>query len=110
MGLGFVHRSTSAWSLPVGGNPNPHRFTIKDSYSIDELYCALKVVYPDCSNYEGNKVLVFKGYTLESIKSMKYLDPHFSSDKTTPTPFARFEPTAEGWEYAKKLVNRLAND
>jgi len=101
--------SSSPW-LPSTGNPNPHRFTIKDTYVIDELYCALKVNYPDCLNYEGNKVLVFNGYSLESIKSMKYLDPHFSRDKKSPTPFARFEPTAEGWEYAKKLVNRLAND
>ncbi len=98
----------SSWNTP-SGNPNPHNFYIYDHYELDDCV-ALKMRYPDCNNYEGNKIVVYCGWSLDVLKNMASLDPHFSADRSMPSPFARFEPTDRGWEYAKKLVNRLAGD
>lgn len=86
------------------GNPNPYRFKIKKLLSVRRFTIA-SVHYPDCRNYEGNKVLVFENVPSDKIKNLNYLDPHFSESKAHPSPIARFAPTQQGWEYAVSFCN-----
>jgi hypothetical protein len=70
-------------------------------------YLVVKVNYPGAKHYEGNKVLVYDGITIDDLKDLKALDPHFLENKEKPTPIARFEPTEVGWIYAQKFCNML---
>jgi uracil DNA glycosylase len=81
------------------GNPNPHNFIIEEVMAIGKFVIA-RVRYPDCSNYEGRKVLVFEGTTTRTLQTQVALDPHFCDSKVHPSPVARFEPTNRGWNYA----------
>jgi hypothetical protein len=61
----------------------------------------LKVQYSGCTNFEGVKVMVFRG----TYRKRNYLDPHF--DETGQSPIARFRPDAEGWQMALDLAKSL---
>ena len=41
------------------GGPQPRRFNIIDTLSIGK-YLIVTINYPDCKNYEGNKILVYE--------------------------------------------------
>ena len=85
--------------------PDPRRFEILRGYNVvnkDTSWAILEVHYPDCTNYEGRKILVYKGTTTYRICGSGILDPHFN--EAGLAPFARFEPTEEGWEGALTLV------
>ena len=91
---------------PPAGNPNPSNYKIVGA---DERhgYLVVKIQYPDCSNYEGNKILVFKG-TLIELVNQKWIDPHFfEANPDFKSPLARFVPTDEGWEMALLLIEAL---
>jgi hypothetical protein len=89
---------------PSSGNPNPTNFKITKVY--DTAYnTAVMVEYPDAKNYEGKKILVYKGVSSSDLKNEKALDPHFSEKGLAP--FARFEPTDKGWEQAMYLAEHL---
>lgn len=95
----------------VAPAPNPHNFKILNTFSIGS-YLVLKVKYPNCTNYEGVKIMVYHDkdhLRLYGIQHKSSLDPHFNNkkDSTNPSPIARFEPTAEGWKNAKKFVKML---
>jgi len=105
MGIGPFKRwsEDTSTDLPVShhkapGNPDPLRWDLLEYESTGRLLL-LKVRYPDCTNYEGVKILVLKGTTIERVKARKTLDPHFSPDEFSP--LARFEPTDLGWKCAK---------
>ena len=108
MGVG-PFRSTSscncAWPrtpLRPAANPDPTRFTI---IAVEQfgVFCICTVEYPDCTNYEGRKVLVFYDVTEEQLRAQKTLDPHFC-DNQHLSPVARFEPTERGLALARLLV------
>jgi hypothetical protein len=85
--------------------PDPRRFEILRGFNVankDTTWAILEVYYPDCTNYEGRKILVYKGTTTYRIRNYDKLDPHFTEGPITP--FARFEPTEEGWEGALTLA------
>ena len=88
-------------------NPDPknydaHRWTVLNGMLIVE------VVYPDCKNYEGKKILVFDdGVTLTELHAQGSIDPHFSESKKHHSPIARFEPTSRGWNMAISFVEHL---
>ena len=89
-------------------NPNPHNFKVQQTLQLGKLTIA-QVVYPDCTNYEGNKILVFE-LTAEQVRDMKVIDPHFSRIAPHLSPIARFVPTERGWEMAlnfAKIVHQL---
>lgn len=86
-------------------DPNPTKFTIR-KYNEQNGNLAILVNYPNCKNYEGDKIIVYKNTTWEQVRNLNELDPHFT-DETTIKPFARFEPTAEGWMKAVELLNVL---
>jgi len=84
--------------------PRPDNFIIVDVVEINNNLVAT-VKYPNCTSFEGKKVLVFKGMTVNDLRKIKLLDPHFSLKGLSP--FARFVPTEEGLEAAKTLCSML---
>lgn len=60
----------------------------------------MSIRYPDCTNYEGLKILVFeKGTKLEHLLNQGMIDPHFGTEGIHP--IARFVPTKDGLTRAK---------
>ena len=98
MGLGMFSSSScdDGCRFP---NPNPKNFLIMHSFSIGN-YLVVKVCYPDCTNYEGVKILVYWGTSVKKLNIQGSLDPHFSENKEYVSPIARFEPTKYGWDSA----------
>ena len=105
--------SASHWDCGCGGkasklpNPDPKNFKILRSVKAGR-YVTVMVNYPDCTNYEGNKVLVFSDLTQDQIGLLKSIDPHFC-EGDHPSPIARFEPTADGWDMSITFINTLNN-
>lgn len=92
-------------NIPPMPAPNPARFEIRRLEQVGADRVVAEVHYPDCTNYEGNKILLFVGMTERGVREMKTMDPHFSP--TQVCPFARFEPTKRGWEWAIYLADRM---
>jgi len=85
-------------------NPNPRNFAIEDVEVFGD--CLLvRVKYPDCTNYEGVKIMLFHGVPLIELNAVKELDPHFCEDGISP--IARFEPTDRGWELGRSLARAI---
>lgn len=59
-------------------------------------YTLVQVKYIGATNYEGRKILLYKGNLPDE------LDPHFCEHHKSPV--ARFEPTELGWELALCLM------
>jgi hypothetical protein len=95
-----------ARSVVINNNPNPYNFKITKELVIEEFVIVM-VNYPDCTNYEGNKILVYENMTLSDIKRLSILDPHFSKDKPFQSPIARFVPNDQGWIYAITMVKAI---
>jgi len=106
MGIGFGI-STSSFDEPTKGNPNPQKFEIiwEENY-YDHLILVVK--YPDCTNYEGKKILLFdEGVTKKEIVRQGMIDPHFSDNPNYISPIARFVPTKKGLNLAKLLAEHI---
>lgn len=89
-------------------NPNPHNYRFVKVKEIDDgKFLVLLLHYPDCTNYEGNKILLFKDTTLIELINQRFIDPHFFTDQQLKSPIARFVPTDEGWRMAISLVETL---
>ena len=86
--------------------PNPNNYYIQWHFQANN-YLIVMMNYSDCTNYEGNKILMFKGITIDMLKNQKVIDPHFSRNLKFYSPIARFEPTLEGWSMAVKFVKSL---
>lgn len=78
--------------------------------SITEIgkFVIVEVKYYGCINYDGRKLLVYKGITKDTIKNATKLNPHFLEQEGI-FPFARFEPTTAGEVAAVSLVILLNN-
>ena len=87
-------------------NPKPENYIILNYY-IEGRFLLLLVNYPDCKNYEGNKILLYENTDLEDIKRQGSIDPHFSNNIKKHSPIARFVPTLTGWDMAQKLIRVL---
>lgn len=86
-------------------NPDPSNFIIMQ-YKFINRYTILKVKYPDCTNYEGEKILVYdEGFNVDELIRSKRLDPHFFTEGDSP--IARFEPTKRGWTMAEIFVHAM---
>jgi hypothetical protein len=77
--------------------PDPRNYKIKKYLEIDNNLL-IEIQYLDCTNYEGNKILLYKDISLELLKSQVLIDPHFSENSKYRSPAARFEPTDAGWK------------
>lgn len=89
------------------GNPNPSKFKIIRSEQIGNNLL-LEINYPDCQNYEGNKILLYENMTIEKLLLQELIDPHFSDNKKYASPLARFEPTDHGRQLAREFLKNLA--
>lgn len=83
-------------------NPNPNNYKILQHKKIGN-YLIIKINYLDCTNYEGNKILVFENCRLDELLYQKSIDPHFSENKKFKSPIARFKPTEKGWKLAELM-------
>lgn len=88
-------------------NPSPERFSILRSERVGD-YLILMVHYPDCTNFEGVKIMVYQGFADTAAllaASNGKLDPHFCPHG--PSPLVRFKPNEKGFDaaiaYAKSL-------
>ena len=72
-------------------------------------YLVLKVRYPDCTNYEGVKIMVYEDTNIIEIQKVNKgtIDPHFGVNPDFISPIARFEPTDRGWEMAIKFCKSM---
>ena len=99
-----INSSSDGPSWPVqtdSKNPDPKHFEIT-GHTVNGEYVILEVVYPNCTNYEGKKLLVFKGHTVKSLLLLKEMDPHFLEDGFSC--IARFAPTDEGLAEAGRFI------
>lgn len=97
-------RSKKSPKLP---NPDPDNYKVTKAHE-EGGYLIVMINYPDCVNFEGNKILVFFEVTLIDLVNQKLIDPHFfPSDEKYKSPVARFVPTDEGWEMAKTFVQAM---
>lgn len=104
MGCSPFNKSCSVYSPTAKrtvGNPNPARFEILRVEEVGPNLVAM-IRYPDCKNYEGVKVLLYRSMSKQSLMSAKRLDPHFS--EWGASPIARFQPDAEGWLLALSVA------
>lgn len=112
IGPGYRHRSTPRTEYvyvdrpakSTTPNPDPKNFRIRRIETFTNAVVLL-VQYPDCTNFEGKKVMVYRGTTVNDILSTDELDPHFT--ESTLAPVARFEPTDEGWRFACQFARTL---
>lgn len=79
--------------IKVVSKPDPSNYRIRKRY-VKGDYVLMLINYPDSKNYEGNKILLFEGVTVDQIKRKRRIDPHFK--KKGISPIARFEPTDKG--------------
>lgn len=91
----------------VDGNPDPDNWKIIKAKEYGK-YLLLEMHYPDCTNYEGKKILVFENVSLVDIVNQRQIDPHFfPANPKFKSPIARFEPTPRGWTMAEGLIKSL---
>ena len=98
--------NTNAGQEPVAPNPNPGKFKIRKFDPANGNVVVL-INYEGCTNYEGNKILVYENLTIEELRSQGLIDPHFSENEKYRSPFARFEPTTKGWIKAVLFARNL---
>ncbi len=91
----------------VVSNPDPTKYRILREKRINN-FIILKINYTESTNYEGNKILVFKDHSLLDIVNQKEgIDPHFSDNSSLISPIARFRPDDEGWNLAVFLAENI---
>jgi hypothetical protein len=93
--------SSAGCSSQQNPNPKPKRFSILEC-GINQDFTILRVKYPGCTNYEGVKILVYKGNVMKELMEAKEIDPHFCNKHLSP--IARFAPTEEGLRLALNLT------
>lgn len=112
MGMRLFLRSASSYDPPARSrrkvlpNPDPNNYKIKRSSSLHGNLL-VEVNYPDCTNYEGNKILLYRETTLKQLKKQKHIDPHFARSKKFKSPVARFEPTKRGWGMGLVMLRKI---
>ena len=89
-----------ASETPDTVNPNPKKFKITNIIEANGyLLCIVK--YPNCTNYEGKKVILFEELTKAELMKFNTLDPHFFPENKI---IARFKPSSEGIKLAYKTM------
>jgi len=92
-----VSQKYTATSTVINDAPDPNNFKITNVERIGS-FTILKVNYPNCKNYKGDKVMVFDNLSELDLVNLKTLDPHFTDMKLSP--IARFKPDKGGWGMA----------
>lgn len=107
IGLGSRCRGTVSQGRIVNLNPNPKNFKIEKMIELENTYAEVR--YPDCTTFEGLKVLVFKGRVAEKLLAATEIDPHFDNAGML-SPIARFEPSEYGKWLAIQITKGLSDD
>jgi len=94
---------------PPAGNPDPSNYVLVKAEELPG-YLVVMIKYPDCTNYEGNKILLFEDLTLVQLVNQKLIDPHFFNSTEFKSPIARFVPTDAGWHMAVTLAKALKSE
>ena len=81
-------------------DPNPQIFTIA-SKEIVNNNTLLLVHYPNCTTFNGLKLLLIQGLEYDE----KFLDPHLLGNNHPV--IARFEPNGQGWRIARICAENL---
>jgi len=81
-------------------NPNPLCYRILSVWEY-RGWLVVRIKYPNCTNFEGEKILVYRGMTENQLRKKNGIDPHFHEDLLL---VARFQPTELGERLAKKFV------
>ena len=80
--------------------PDPKNFRLEKVETVGSSVIAI-VHYPDATNFEGRKIIVFQGTTEEEIRERDEIDPHFDeAEDKEGRIIARLLPDEEGWEIA----------
>lgn len=105
--MGFSMFSSSCGSNPNPKlpNPNPKKFNIEVANQVGD-YCICIIAYPDCTTFDGKKVLVFKDSSINIMKR-EIIDPHFLGKQNDP--IARFPATKDGISDAVSFVASKCN-
>ncbi len=101
MGITSLLSSCGSQGCSTTANPNPKKFEILELHA-NKHFTIAKIRYPDCTNYEGIKILVYKGHIAKQLVKAAEIDPHFCEKHLSP--IARFAPTAEGLKLALNLI------
>lgn len=102
------HSTSSSNQNSDSGNPDPKNYILIRVEQIGK-FLLIKLKYPDCTNYEGEKILVFKDVDLVTLINQHNIDPHFSNTSKFKHPIVRFVPTDEGWEMATRFIEMENN-
>jgi hypothetical protein len=103
MGLSLFKSCGSGYTRYVlAPNPDPKRWTLLKYYEHPNAY-VLVVKYHDATNFEGTKIMVYRG-KFPGAHNLTSLDPHFTPDD--PSPIARFRPDTDGIAMANELAER----
>lgn len=101
----FSSRKEQPTVQPTDQNPDPRNFKVEQVFVVGPHIVAV-IRYPNCTNYEGLKVMLFKNLPLDQFSNLKWIDPHFCDGKHV-SPFARFEPTQTGVDMAVFVAKNL---
>lgn len=87
-------------------NPNPSNFVIERTWSMrkNSKYLLAQIHYPDCTTYEGRKLIIFKNMTCKELKSSTKINPHFTEEGKV---FMRVIPTMNGFDTAITIIKTL---
>ncbi len=90
------------------GNPNPYNFFVKKSFEHNR-YVLVWIRYPDCHNFDGNKILLIDNQSKEYEKCLKNkkLDPHFLEENHI---IARFRPEEQYFSVGKALIYEMSQN
>lgn len=102
MGLSMV-KSCYKQGYRYDEDPIATRFRIVNMYSVNGHTLA-HINYPNCTNFEGNKYILFKDTSIKEIEQMGEIDPHFQQGSNI---IARLEPTPMGWNLGVAMMNIL---
>ena len=88
-------------------NPDPSNYRILSFEHIGN-FLLVEIVYPDCKNFEGKKILLYHNVKIDDLGKRENIDPHFNDGKDAIYPVARFVPTDDGRKLAKKLAHTMS--
>lgn len=103
MGISLMSSSGGSRYETNPADPNPNVYDIVRIGHINGNIIA-KINYPNCTNYEGDKILVWLNRSPSEIHDAIIIDPHFTNEYLSPV--ARFEPTDRGWELAIAMCSK----
>ena len=87
-------------------NPDPSRWELLNVWEFEHAY-VLQVRYLDCTNFEGVKLMLYRGKADRVALAHPWarLDPHFSTGPGSP--IARFKPDHDGLALALAVAKAM---